>query len=198
MQPARRVQNHDVAAVRLRALDAVVHRLHRVGALVGVDRDADLRAELDQLLDRGGPLEVGGDERGLAAVIREQQRELPRGGRLARALEPGEEDRRRRARREGELRGAGAHQLGQLLVHDLHDLLARRQALLDVLAERPLADVRDELLDDVEVDVRLEQRQTDLAHGARDRLLVERSAAAEVAEGALELVRKGVEHGSSV
>ena len=63
-----------------------------------------------------------------------------------------------------------------------------------VLAEGALANMRDEIARDLQVDVGLEQRETDLAHGARDRLLVERSASAEVAEGALQLVREGVEH----
>ena len=88
----------------------------------------------------------------------------------------------------------GAEELGQLLVHDLHDLLARREALLHVLAERALAHLRDELLDDAEVDVGLEQREAHLAHRAGDRLLVEDAAPAEVAEGALELVAERVEH----
>jgi hypothetical protein len=56
------------------------------------------------------------------------------------------------------------------------------------LAERTLAHLRDELLDDLEVDVGLEQRETDLAHRSGDGLLVELSAAAEVAESALEPV----------
>ncbi len=77
---------------------------------------------------------------------------------------------------------------------DLHDLLARRQALADVLPERALAHVRDEVLDYAEVDVGLEQRKPHLAHRARDRLLVEDAAPAQVAERALELVRQGVEH----
>ena len=38
----------------------------RVGA---VDRHADLRAELLELVDRGRALEVGGDEAGLAALL---------------------------------------------------------------------------------------------------------------------------------
>jgi hypothetical protein len=79
-------------------------------------------------------------------------------------------------------------------VHDLHDLLAGREALPHVLAERTLAHVRDELLDDAEVDVRLEQREPHLAHGTGDRLFVEDTAPAEVAEGALELVAERVEH----
>ena len=73
-------------------------------------------------------------------------------------------------------------------MHDLHDLLSGREALQDVLAERALAHLRDEALDDLEVDVRFEQREPDLAHGARDRFLVERPAAAKVAEGALQTV----------
>ena len=71
---------------------------------------------------------------------------------------------------------------------DLHDLLARRQALRDVLADRALAHGLDEVLDDLEVDVRLEQREADLAHRARDRFVVERAALPQVAEGALEPV----------
>src|SRR5581483_10419284 len=61
----------------------------------------------------------------------------------------------------------------------------------------PFAHVPDELARDLEVDVRLEQREPDLAHRARDRLLVEHAAAAEVAEGLLELLRESVEHESA-
>ena len=63
-----------------------------------------------------------------------------------------------------------------------------------VLAERPLAHAGDEVADDREVDVGFEQREADLAHRARDRLLVERSLLAEVAESALQLVGQAVEH----
>ena len=61
-------------------------------------------------------------------------------------------------------------------------------------AERALAHRRDELLDDLEVDVGLEQGQADLPRRARDGLLVEARAAAEVAEGVLEAVGERVEH----
>ena len=68
---------------------------------------------------------------------------------------------------------------------DLHDLLAGRDALQHLRAERPLAYALDEVLDDLEVDVCLEQRETDLAHGVRDRLLVQAPLLAQVAERAL-------------
>ena len=170
------------------AREPVAHRLHRIGALLGVDGDVDLLAELDELLDRRRALEVRGDERGAAALLAQQQRELRGRRRLAGALEAGEQDDRRRPTCERELRATGAHELGQLLVHDLHDLLAWRQALLDFLADGALADALDELLDDLEVDVRLEQREADLAHRARDRFVVELAALPKVAERALEPV----------
>ena len=79
-------------------------------------------------------------------------------------------------------------------MHDLHDLLPGGEALQDVLAGRALPHLGDEVLDDLEVDVGLEQREPDLAHRLRDRLLVEAALAAQVAEGVLELVGEGVEH----
>ena len=56
----------------------------------------------------------------------------------------------------------------------------------------------DEVLDDLEVDVGLEQREADLAHRLVDGVLVEPPGAAEVAEGALEPVGERVEHGREV
>ena len=159
-----------------------------------VDGDLDLPPELLELLDRGRALEVAGDERRPLALLAQEERELRRRGRLARALEPREQDHRRRPP-EREPRVARAHERGQLLVHDLHDLLAGREALRDVLAERALLDRGREVLRDLEVDVGLEQREADLAHRLRDRLLVEPAAAAEAAEGRLELVGERVEHG---
>jgi hypothetical protein len=94
-----------------------------------------------------------------------------------------------------ELRRTTAHQLRQLVVNDLHDLLARRQALRHLGAQRTLLDGRDELLDHVEVDVRLEQGEADLAHRSRDVVLAQASARAEVAERVAESVGEGVKHG---
>ena len=81
---------------------------------------------------------------------------------------------------------------------DLHDLLARRQAPEDVLPERALLDRRGEVAGDLEVHVGLEEREANLAHRLRDRLLVEAPTAAEAAERGLKLVGEGVEHGEEV
>src|SRR5947208_16939907 len=79
-------------------------------------------------------------------------------------------------------------------MHDLHDLLTGREALQHLFAERALPHVGDEIADDGEVDVGFEEREADLAHRAGDRFLVELSLLAKVAESALELVGKAVEH----
>ncbi len=162
-----------------------------------IHRQLDLLAELLELIDRRGALEVAGDERGALPVTAQKEAELRRGGRLARPLETGEEDHRRRAA-EREPRVPRTHERGQLLVDDLHDLLTRREALQDVLSQRPLLDGRREVARNFEVDVRLEEREADLAHRLRDRLLVEATTATEAAESGLELVGERVEHGRKV
>jgi hypothetical protein len=102
-------------------------RPHRI-ARSSRRRDLDLPPELLELVDRGRALEVGGDERRLLALLAQEQRELRGGGRLARPWRPasritvgGFAAKRAASRR--------AHQRGQLVVDDLHDLLAGRQAL---------------------------------------------------------------------
>src|SRR5262245_16647559 len=174
--------------VGVELFDPVADDRDRIAAVFAVHGNLDLLAELLELVDRRRALQVGGDEAGLPPFLPQQQRELRGGRRLARALEPGEQDHRGRPTGEGELRAAGAHQGRQLVVDDLHDLLARRDALQDLLTERPLPDLSNEVLDDLEVDVGLEQGEPDLAHRARNRLLVELSAPAEITEGALEPV----------
>ena len=195
LEPAGGVDDHDVAAVGGRALEPLARGDDRVRRLGAVDGQLELPAELLELVDRRGALQVGGDEAGLLLLVLAQvERELCRRSRLAGALEAAEEDDGRRPA-EREPRVGRAHQLGQLLVHDLDDLLARLEALQHLLPERPFPHGRHELLDHLEVDVRLEQREADLARRACDRLLVESRAPSEVAEGVLEAVGESVEHG---
>ena len=135
VQAAGGVDDHDVAALRGRGLDAVARDRDRIAARAALeDRHVDLPAERLELLDGGGALQVAGHERRLQALLGEQVRELAGRGRLARALQAAEQDHRRRLGGHRELRAGRAEQLGELLVDDLHDLLAGRQA-----RERPPA-----------------------------------------------------------
>ena len=81
-----------------------------------------------------------------------------------------------------------AEERQHLVAHDAHDLLRRRQALEDFLVDGAIADAIDERLDDLEVDVRLEQRHADLAQRRLDRLLGEAGLAAQGAENVLQAV----------
>ena len=92
------------------------------------------------------------------------------------------------------LRGRGKTTCGiaeepeHLVADDADDLLGRCQALEDVLVDRAIAHPIDESLDDLEVDVRLEQRHSNLAQREFDRLLGEADLAPQRAEHILETV----------
>ena len=79
--------------------------------------------------------------------------------------------------------GLAAEDRDQLVVDDLDDLLGGVQRAADLLAAGPLLDRGDELLDHGQRDVRLEQRDADLARGGVDVGVGEPALAAEVLEG---------------
>ena len=96
---------------------------------------------------------------------------------------------------EAERAVAGAEDGGQLLVDDLDDHLAGVDVLDDVRADGALLDARHEVLDDLVVDVRLEEREAHLAHGDVDVCLGDAAVAGQAGEGVAEAVGEGVEHG---
>ena len=65
--------------------------------------------------------------------------------------------------RGGQPAGGLAEERQHLVADDADDLLRRREALEHFLIDRAIAHAIDERLDDLEVDVRLEQRHPDLA-----------------------------------
>jgi hypothetical protein len=154
VQAARGVEDHDVEAVLARLLQPEPRSGNRIGAIERVHGELDLLAELLELVDGRRSLEIAGDESGPLPVAPKHEAELGRRGRLARALETREENHGRRTA-EREPRVARPHEGRQLLVDDLHDLLAGSQALQDVLAKRTLLDRRREVARHFEVDVRL-------------------------------------------
>ena len=149
-----------------------------------------------QLVDRVRALEVGGDEQRRAALRLEPERELAGQRRLAGALEAGEHDHRRRVLGEPDGAGVAAEDRDELLVDDLDDRLRRVERAGQLGALGPLADPRDEVADDREVDVGLEQRDPDLPRGRVDVGLAQPRLAAQVLERRGQAVGEGVEHGS--
>ena len=91
-----------------------------------------------------------------------------------------------------------AEQRQHFVADDADDLLVRRQALEDLLIDGAIADAIDERLDDLEVDVRLEQRHADLAEGGLDGRLRKPGFAAKRAKNLLQTVAERVKHPKSV
>jgi hypothetical protein len=188
VEAAGGVDDQDVATVGARLVERPLGDVDRVaaGALL-VHGRAGLLADLHELIDRRGPVDVAGRDGDVELVLLAQvPGELAGGGGLARALEAGHQDHRRLLAREDEVAPRSAHQLRELVVDELHHLLAGVERVEDVGPERALLDGCRELLDDLEVDVGLEQREPDLAHGLVDVVLGELAARADVAEGGLE------------
>ena len=98
VQPAGRVENHDVGAVSLGVLARRVWQTATGSLAPGseVDRHAELLAEHVQLVDGRGTLQVGGDQQRLARRALEQPAQLAAGGRLAGALQAAQHQHGRR------------------------------------------------------------------------------------------------------
>jgi hypothetical protein len=194
-QPARGVDDHQVAAGAAGLLDAVARDRHGVRrALLAVHRDADLGAEHRELLGGRRAVDVAGHQQRGPALRVEVARELGRAGRLAGSLQPGHQHDRRRTRCERQGDVGLAHQGGELVRDDLHDLLVRRQGLHHLGAPRPLADRRGELLHHGQGDVRLEQGEADRPHRGVDVGRGELAPAPQAGEDTLQFLGERVEH----
>ena len=91
-EPAGGVEDRRRRLLPLRGLERAAAHLGRRDARLVEHRDAELLAEHLELLDGGGPVDVGGDEERLLALLEEQVRELAGGGRLTGALEADHHD----------------------------------------------------------------------------------------------------------
>ena len=151
-------------------------------------------AEHLELVDRVRALQVGGDQQRLVALALEPAGQLAGQRRLTGTLQTGQHDHGRRLL--GELQPPAPRRRGrdQLLVDDLDDLLGRVERLGDLGAARPLLEVGDERLDHGQRDVRLQQREPDLARGGVDVGVGEPALAAELGEDPGEAVTQGVKH----
>ncbi len=88
-------------------------------------------------------------------------------------------------------------QLDQLVAHDLDDLLGGRKRGQHFGADGLGANVLDQVVDDVEVDVGFKQRHANLAQRFGDVLFGERALAAQILEGALQFICKVLKHSSN-
>ena len=149
---------------------------------VALDR---LRDDL-QLLARRGTVDVDRDQQRTMSSDLEPVRQLARSRGLAGTLQSGHEHDRGRLRGELHARRVFAQNLDQFVAQDLDDLFAGRERGHHFLADSLGANLVDELLDDLEVDVGFEQREANFAQRLVNVLLGERGLPAEGLECALE------------
>ena len=164
--------------------------------MIGRTGHARLLGQLLQLQLRGGPLRVeAGEQDLLLQPLAETQRELAGGGGLAGALQPDQQDRHRRGGVEVDRDGAGTAQLlDHHVVDDFDDLLAGGDGLQDLDADGAVADLGDEVAHHGQGDVGVQQREADFPQRFGDVHLVQRAAAAQAVEHAVQLVGQSLEH----
>jgi hypothetical protein len=148
-----------------------------------------------QLLDRGGPVDVAGNDQHFLLLALEQQRELADSGGLARALQAGHQDHRRWRDGEVEPRARLAHQAGEFAVHHADQRLAGREAADHFLAERLRAHRVDEVLHHRQRDVGLQQRDAHFAQRVLHVRLGEARFAADRLDDLREAGCEVVQHG---
>ena len=187
------IDENDVAPVLARVADRLPGHFHRIGGLAE-DRYADLVAERLQLLHRGGPLKVGRHQERVTTLALEPSGQLGRVGRLTRALQTSHQHDGRWLRRVGDADRLAAERRGQLVVDDLDDLLRGVERPAQLLADAALAHLRHEAFDDLEVDVGLEQRETDLAQDLVDVGFAELSVPTKPLEDPIETIGERLEH----
>ena len=197
VQAARRVDDDDIAQVVDGILHAFLRDGDRVLPVAAIDAHPHLIAECLELIGGSRAVHVARDEQGRVLFLLQTIRELGCGSRLARALQADEHDDVGNAAREDELRVGATQKLGELVEHDLHDVLRRSKRLEHLGGEAALLGASAELLHDFEVDVSLEQRQADLAHGGVDIFLGQAAFSAQAREYALQSLGKTFKHESS-
>ena len=184
MQAACGVQKHQIVAVVGGELQRLLGNLHGIALPHLEDGNVQLPAHHLQLGDGGGTVHVAGhQQRPLAVLPAHEARKLCAVGGLTGALQTHHHHNGRPLGSRGDAGVAAAHKLRKLLVHDLHNLLGRGQALQHVAAHTALGDLGDEVLDHLVADVRLQQRQTHLAQAGLDVALRQPSLATQAPEG---------------
>ena len=121
-----------------------------------------------QLFDGSGAIDVAGGQQHVLAVFLEHFAQLRAVRRLARSLQAAHQDDRRRLGSDLKLTVGAAHQRNELFVDNFNDLLRGNEAFEHLASYGTLGDFGHKVLDDLEVDVRLQQREFDLAHTGFD------------------------------
>src|SRR5262249_34667919 len=112
--------------------------------------------DLRELFTGGGSINVSRNNQRAMAMVREPPGKFAGGGGFAGALQADDHPDGRRARCEERL-GMFAEKIAELIANDLDDLLIGRELQHDFAAERLLANVGEEFVNDADGDVAFEE-----------------------------------------
>ena len=175
-------------------LDGALGDVDRVRTVAAEDRHADLATERGKLIGSSGTVDVARGEQRRAALLLEQVGKLYGSRGLTGALQAHEHDDIRNAVTKNELALGGAEHLGELVEHNLDDVLRRRQRLHDLGGHAALLGLSNELLNDLKVNVGLEQRHANVAHGRGDIGLGQLTLAAQAVKCVVEAIAQRIKH----
>ena len=138
--------------------------------------------------NRGGPVDIGGNEERCAPFLAEFECQFRRDCRFACTLQSNEHHDCRPARCNANLLRLGTHQVGKFFPDDAGDLELRREAAHDFLAEGTRLNPLYKLARDFIVDICLQKRAPHLAQGVGDIALSQFPLPAQFFEGALQSI----------
>ena len=187
LQAARRIENERVPVIRLGEGERLARDLEHIRlAFVHIHRQFQLLSQRLKLIHRRRPIHIRRHQQRRAPLLMQQPPQLPARGGLAGAVQA---DHQHAARVAAQLqaRVGRAQQLHQLVVDDLDDLLARLNALDDLLAEGLGLDALDEIARDLEIHVGFQQGQPHFPQGFARVGLGDLAEAAQVPESVLQL-----------
>jgi hypothetical protein len=192
------VEDLHIAACRGTPVEALLGDLEHIGlAFFGAEnRDIDLAAEDGELVDGGWAMEVARDEKWRTALGFQQAGQLGGGGGFSRTVEADDENAGGLV--EVQLGGVASEECAEFLVENFYDLLAGSHAAENSFAEGLLLDLGYEILRNLEVDIGIEQGESNLAEGVRDIRFADLALAAEVFENILKFIRESAKHGASM
>ena len=156
--------------------------------------DAELAAEGLELIDCGGAIDVSGDEARWFALRLQFARELRRGRRLSGALQAYHHHDRRRNGAELECLAALAEHDGELVVHDLDELLCRRDSAQLCDTDCFFFNSLEELARELKIDVGFEEDAAYLAQSLLDVGFIQNAPPAQAREGRFEFLAQLIEH----
>ncbi len=158
-----------------------------------IDSTANLFADDFQLLNGGGPLQVGCHQHWSVAVFLQQPSQLAAGRGLTTSLQSTHHQNGDAVTLEGQRMIAG-HQVDQSLMHNTDQLLIRPQRLQHIFADGLFRDFLDKVLRNIERDVGFQQCGAHLLHAVADVPFRDLSTSAESRKGVGQTFSNTFEH----